>query len=200
MIDPDQLRAAALTSLSRREAEALLGEPFDKEAQTLWYNTRGRAKLKKEKEAKDKSLLAKPSGGSIIAKQTQNLQTQPSVASRYDKKQIVLTVEKCRGLTASICSALDCTRRQWHAYLKRHPDVKEMQDEARSAVIERAEEVVSDNLEDPDPAVRERAAEYILGRYTPRNFQVKIELDEQKRLKEIQTIFGLSQEAAPDAI
>lgn len=58
---------------------------------------------------------------------------------KFTTAEIEAIVLKCSGMTHDILALLDTTQSQWAAYLKRRPDIAEIQKQAREAVVDRAE-------------------------------------------------------------
>lgn len=75
------------------------------------------------------------------------------VAKRFTLKEIYELVERANGNTKAICSALDCTRSQWQAYVAKHPDIPELCKQAREALVDKAEQVVTSLLDSSNEAI-----------------------------------------------
>lgn len=60
-----------------------------------------------------------------------NPQHAPGLGTRYKKQQIADVIERAHGMTASICAALDCTHQQYYVYVRKHPELKELQEQCR---------------------------------------------------------------------
>lgn len=75
------------------------------------------------------------------------------VGKRFTLKEIYELIERANGNTKAICSALDCTRSQWQAYVAKHPDIPELCKQAREALVDKAEHVVTALLDSKNEAV-----------------------------------------------
>lgn len=193
--DIDKLKAAAANGLSLAETEAVLGHTLDKDEKKEWNKARAFVKLKARE---DKKALAKPKRGSLGKPNVQGDKLAPRLGLRYKEEDIASVIEQTHGLTSSICMALDCTYQQWYVYLRRHPKLKQLTEECRQGFIDEAEKVVMENLNDDNPYIRQKAAEFVLSRMGCRRgwgtsplLAVQIEASEQTR--QIKAIFGLDQ-------
>lgn len=92
----------------------------------------------------------------------QNDKLAPPVSKRYTKQEITDVIWRTHGLTAAICSSLDCSYAQWQVYLKHRPDMKATQQEARQGIVDMAEKRLLENLNSKDDSTAQRAAEFIL--------------------------------------
>ena len=69
------------------------------------------------------------------------------LAKRFTKKEIRELICKLFGNTSELCKALDCTRSQLLAYLDKQPDLKQDMKDAREAVVDKAEKVMTSLLD-----------------------------------------------------
>lgn len=137
-----------------------------------------------------------PKKGSLIVPNNHNSQLAPKLSQRYKKSQIQEVIEKAHGMTASICHALDCTHQQFYVYLRKHPDLKKLQEDCRQDMIDKAEAVIMDNLESPSEMTRQKAAEFILSRLGGArgwgtNPMIGVQINSNDQTKTIQAIFGI---------
>lgn len=103
----------------------------------------------------------KPKTTSIQAN-PQNDKLAPPISKRYTKQEITDVIWRTHGLTAAICSSLDCSYNQWQVYLRRRPEMKAIQEEARQGIVDMAEKRLLENLNSTDDQLAQRAAEFIL--------------------------------------
>ena len=61
------------------------------------------------------------------------------IAKRFTSQQIAQAVLDANGITAGICRLLDATPVQWRAYIQKYPKMKELQEEARQQIVDKAE-------------------------------------------------------------
>ena len=108
--------------------------------------------------------MQKPKRGSLVVPNNHNDQLAPMLCARYKKSQIQEVSEKAHGMTSTICHALDCTHQQFYVYLRKHPDLKKLQEDCRQDIIDKAEAVIMDNLESDSEMTRQKAAEFVLSR------------------------------------
>ena len=69
------------------------------------------------------------------------------LAKRFTKKEMRELICKLFGNTSELCKALDCTRSQLLAYLEKQPDLKQDMKDAREAVVDKAEKVMTSLLD-----------------------------------------------------
>ena len=69
------------------------------------------------------------------------------LAKRFTKKEIRELICKLFGNTSELCKALDCTRSQLLAYVEKQPDLKQDMKDAREAVVDKAEKVMTSLLD-----------------------------------------------------
>lgn len=194
--DIDRVRSAAAGGLTVAETEAIVGHKLSSDEKDEFNKTKAIVKLK-AKDEKQKLTVQKPKKGSLMVQNCQNLKNAPHLSKRYTKAQIVDVVERANGLTASICAALDCTAQQFYVWLRSHPDVKQLQQECRQGLIDKAEQVLFDNLESNDESTRQRAAEFVLNRlgqqrgWSTSPVLVSVNNDPEKQTTSIQAIFGI---------
>ena len=201
----EQIRASTANGLTKTEIEAFLGRKMtDKEAD-IYNKTHALLKLQKQKEKKEKeeakSILKQPTTKKleVVHVGQKNPQQLPPLSKRYTKEQIEDVIVRAHGLTSSICAALDCTTQQFYVYLRNKPEMKQLQDDSRMDFINEAERVVMENLHDPDPSIRQQAAQYVLNRLgrtkgwgEDRLFGITVSQDEQT--KQIHAIFGIQEQ------
>lgn len=205
MTDTDnQIRASVVNGLTRTEIEAFLGRKFTEGELEVYNKARGLVKLQKQKEKKEKedarAILKRPTTNKleVVHVGQSNPQQLPPLSKRYTKEQIEDVIVRAHGLTSSICTALDCTTQQFYVYLRNKPEMKQLQEDCRMDFINEAERVVMENLHDPDPSIRQQAAQYVLNRLgrtkgwgEDRLFGITVSQDEQT--KQIHAIFGIEQ-------
>lgn len=69
---------------------------------------------------------------------------------------------KLFGNTSELCKALDCTRSQLLAYLEKQPDLKQDMKDAREAVVDKAEQVMTSLLDSNNEQIQQKTAEFLL--------------------------------------
>lgn len=84
------------------------------------------------------------------------------LAKRFTKKEIRELICKLFGNTSDICKALDCTRSQLLAYLEKQPDLKQDMKDAREAVVDKAEKVMTSLLDSQNEQIQQKTAEFLL--------------------------------------
>lgn len=84
------------------------------------------------------------------------------IAKRFTHKEICAIVERCSGLTHDILLLLDAKLDEWRAYLSKHPDVATIQEQAREAIVDKAEQKVMSALESDNDVLAEKTAEFVL--------------------------------------
>lgn len=125
------------------------------------------------------------------------------MAKRFTKKEIADIVEKASGMTHDILALLDCTRSQWQSYLEKHPDVKEICERSREAVVDRAEARMLQAVNSENEVLAEKASEFVLktlgkgrgwaiGDYPAMQVNVSKTGDDIK--VQLNTLFGLSEQ------
>ena len=84
------------------------------------------------------------------------------LAKRFTKKEIRELICKLFGNTSELCKALDCTRSQLLAYLDKQPDLKQDMKDAREAVVDKAEKVMTSLLDSQNEQIQQKTAEFLL--------------------------------------
>ena len=84
------------------------------------------------------------------------------LSKRFTKKEIRELICKLFGNTSDICKALDCTRSQLLAYLDKQPDLKQDMKDAREAVVDKAEKVMTSLLDSSNEQIQQKTAEFLL--------------------------------------
>ena len=84
------------------------------------------------------------------------------LAKRFTKKEIRELIFKLFGNTSELCKALDCTRSQLLAYLDKQPDLKQDMKDAREAVVDKAEKVMTSLLDSQNEQIQQKTAEFLL--------------------------------------
>lgn len=84
------------------------------------------------------------------------------LARRFTKKEIRELTFKLFGNTSELCKALDCTRGQLLAYLEKQPDLKQDMKDAREAVVDKAEKVMTSLLDSQNEQIQQKTAEFVL--------------------------------------
>lgn len=84
------------------------------------------------------------------------------LSKRFTKKEIRELICKLFGNTSDICKALDCTRSQLLAYLDKQPDLKQDMKDAREAVVDKAEKVMTSLLDSQNEQIKQKTAEFLL--------------------------------------
>lgn len=121
---------------------------------------------------------------------------------RYTNEEIEQTILKMHGVVTYICSALDCTYRQFEEYLGRNIEMKDVLNKAKESLIDYAEHTLIDCLNSDDEKIKLNAAEFVLkGPGKKRGWSQNeisllqsAELDEEGKIKKIKTIFGMPDE------
>lgn len=129
------------------------------------------------------------------------------IEKRYTEEEVNAIVEKCQGVRTTMCKVIDCTQRQLHYYLEKHPEVKKSMLIARDKIIDMAEKVIRENLtQTEDPELRQRAAEFTLkslGRlrgWNPCNAPVmEIDTKVQDGQTIVRAIFGIPDDAGANS-
>ena len=84
------------------------------------------------------------------------------LAKRFTKKEMRELICKLFGNTSELCKALDCTRSQFLAYLEKQPDLKQDMKDAREAVVDKAEKVMTSLLDSQNEQIQQKTAEFLL--------------------------------------
>ena len=84
------------------------------------------------------------------------------LAKRFTKKEMRELICKLFGNTSELCKALDCTRSQLLAYLDKQPDLKQDMKDAREAVVDKAEQVMTSLLYSNNEQIQQKTAEFLL--------------------------------------
>ena len=84
------------------------------------------------------------------------------LAKRFTKKEMRELIYKLFGNTSELCKALDCTRSQFLAYIEKQPDLKQDMKDAREAVVDKAEKVMTSLLDSQNEQIRQKTAEFLL--------------------------------------
>ena len=84
------------------------------------------------------------------------------LAKRFTKKEMRELICKLFGNTSELCKALDCTRSQLLAYLEKQPDLKQDMKDAREAVVDKAEKVMTSLLDSNNEQIQQKTAEFLL--------------------------------------
>lgn len=127
-----------------------------------------------------------------------NPQYNTPLAVRYTDQQVIDAVYKCKGLTAAVCAALDCTYQQFYSYMKTREDIQKAMKDSREQIVAEAERVMVDLLHSPAPNIQLDAAKFIL-KHQGRNvgwgdspvIQQNITIADQKA--QILQIFGIDE-------
>lgn len=119
------------------------------------------------------------------------------IAKRFTSQQIAQAVLDANGITAGICRLLDSTPVQWRDYIRKFPKVKQLQEEARSQIVDKAEQAVVDLLSSEDEQIKLKAAELVLKRLGKDRGWSEIQPAQQIDIRKdgtvtISQIFGIS--------
>ena len=121
------------------------------------------------------------------------------LAKRFTKKEIRELICKLFGNTSEICKALDCTRSQFLAYLEKQPDLKQEMKDAREAVVDKAEKVMTSLLYSNNEQIQQKTAEFLLktlgrgrGYDVGSAMQVNVSKTGDDIKVQLNTLFGLS--------
>lgn len=122
------------------------------------------------------------------------------LSKRFTKKEIRELICKLFGNTSDICKALDCTRSQLLAYLDKQPDLKQDMKDAREAVVDKAEKVMTSLLDSQNEQIKQKTAEFLLktlgrgrGYDVGAAMQVNVSKTGDDIKVQLNTLFGLSQ-------
>lgn len=84
------------------------------------------------------------------------------IAKRFTWREIMGIIERCHGLTHDILTLLDATPSEWRAYLRKHPEMQATVEQAREAVVDRAEARMLEAVNSENEAIAEKSAEFVL--------------------------------------
>ena len=123
------------------------------------------------------------------------------LAKRFTKKEIRELICKLFGNTSELCKALDCTRSQLLAYLEKQPDLKQDMKDAREAVVDKAQQVMTSLLYSNNEQIQQKTAEFLLktlgrgrGYDVGAAMQVNVSKTGDDIKVQLNTLFGLSQQ------
>ena len=123
------------------------------------------------------------------------------LSKRFTKKEIRELICKLFGNTSELCKALDCTRSQLLAYLEKQPDLKQDMKDAREAVVDKAEQVMTSLLDSHNEQIQQKTAEFLLktlgrgrGYDVGAAMQVNVSKTGDDIKVQLNTLFGLSQQ------
>lgn len=123
------------------------------------------------------------------------------LAKRFTKKEIRELISKLFGNTSELCKALDCTRSQLLAYLDKQPDLKQDMKDAREAVVDKAEKVMTSLLDSNNEQIQQKTAEFLLktlgrgrGYDVGAAMQVNVSKTGDDIKVQLNTLFGLSEQ------
>ena len=85
-----------------------------------------------------------------------------SLKERYTKKEIEEAIVKCNGRYAPLVCMLNCSYDQLRVWMTHHKDHMKLADELRMALVDEAEEQVSQLLNSIDAKIRLDTAKFIL--------------------------------------
>lgn len=85
-----------------------------------------------------------------------------SLKERYTKKEIEEAIVKCNGRYAPLVCMLNCSYDQLRVWMTHHKDHVKLADELRMALVDEAEEQVSQLLNSTDAKIRLDTAKFIL--------------------------------------
>ena len=72
----------------------------------------------------------------------------PSLAKRYTPEEIEASIRRNFGTLTYTCLDLDCTISQLTHYLKEHPEMKLVKQEARAAIVDLAEKTIVESMKE----------------------------------------------------
>ena len=116
------------------------------------------------------------------------------LAKRFTKKEMRELIFKLFGNTSELCKALDCTRSQLLAYLEKQPDLKQDMKDAKEAVVDKAEKVMTSLLDSQNEAIQQKTAEFLLktlGRGRGYDVGAAQQITVEDGKVDIKTIFGI---------
>ena len=88
--------------------------------------------------------------------------TLPAIKKRYSYDEVVDVIQKSEGVRTTICKLLDCSQTQLRNYLEEHQELKQVMLDAREAVVDKAEKVMTSLLDSQNEQIQQKTAEYIL--------------------------------------
>jgi hypothetical protein len=80
----------------------------------------------------------------------------------HTKEAVIAAIQKSRGIKASVCSALGCSRGTVDNYLNRWPELKEMLDAERSGLIAIASSALVEDLNNSESKGHQPAYMFVL--------------------------------------
>lgn len=119
---------------------------------------------------------------------------------RYKEDEIIKVIKENYGVKTYICSQLDCNERQLTNYLKKYPDVNEILIHSKEYLTDLAEKQIISLLNSTDENIKLKSTEFVLkclgknrGWIPSPDIMIgqQVELDEDAKIKKINTIFGL---------
>lgn len=120
------------------------------------------------------------------------------LAKRFTKKEMRELICKLFGNTSELCKALDCTRSQLLGYLEKQPDLKQDMKDAREAVVDKAEKVMTSLLDSNNEQIQQKTAEFLLktlgrgrGYDVGAAMQVNVSKNGDDIKLQLNTLFGL---------
>ena len=87
--------------------------------------------------------------------------SQP-LCKRFTKQEIRQLIFKLFGNTSQLCKTLDCTRSQLTSYLEKQQDLKQDMKDAKEAVVDKAEQVMTSLLDSSNEQIQQKTAEFLL--------------------------------------
>ena len=120
----------------------------------------------------------------------------PTLSKRYTPEEIELSIRKNYGTLTYICLDLDCTVQQLEYYLRKHPQMEAIRNEARNAIVDLAEKTIVEAMK----AGNLNAALYTvktLGRNRGWNESATLNVNvmsESEKEKAIKKLFGIDNE------
>ena len=119
-----------------------------------------------------------------------------SLKERYTKKEIEEAIVKCNGRYAPLVCMLNCSYDQLLVWMTHHKDHVKLADELRMALVDEAEEQVSQLLNSTDAKIRLDTAKFILKtlgktKGWSESPQVVQQINAGDNSIDIKTIFGL---------
>ena len=117
------------------------------------------------------------------------------LAKRFTKKEMRELICKLFGNTSELCKALDCTRSQLLAYLEKQPALKQDMKDAREAVVDKAEKVMTSLLDSQNEQIKQKTAEFLLktlGRGRGYDVGAAQQITVEDGKVDIKQIFGIS--------
>ena len=119
-----------------------------------------------------------------------------SLKERYTKKEIEEAIVKCNGRYAPLVSMLNCSYDQLRVWMTHHKDHFKLAESLRMALVDEAEEQISQLLNSTDSKIRLDTAKFILKtlgktRGWGESPQVVQQINAGDEQIEIKSIFGL---------